>query len=423
MTSPGASRNHQEPNATTPIPEHYTIGDRLNWDALWVVVRLWTELPFWLMVDNTTMAVTYEGHEFQIAIHDDYYELFFGESTDSRMSVGYCGPRKKHEDLPQAVKEAMAARPDGPYMWRKCKTYLKVESRCNGDVWNAAGEVEVPRANEASLYLSELCRAHIPVINTLLKAYRLSTYDYFAFEVSPWDVPHWCIERDGHSRTSTLVSYREWDGKPVIFKSIDLSEKPEVYKLIEANDLRTQISIVATAGEVELLDGLNLMERGDYSGAVRRVTTAIEVIVEAVAGKAVEAASGKPAAEKFLKDTRMRFDERVKRYQKLTGRNAPATLLKTLKETRDLRHKIVHGGYRIGPGERGQAQKAVDTGRWLFNWFENDDARRDVREKRIAFRSLGRDLTAGMFSPKITPDGVLLSPIQAAPGFGCPPKK
>src|ERR1019366_10217739 len=81
------------------------------------------------------------------------------------------------------------------------------------------------------------------------------------------------------------------------------------------------------------------------------------------------------------------------------------------------------GGYRIGPGERGKAQKAVDTGRWLFNWFENDDARRNIREKRIAFRSLGRDLTAGIFSPKITPDGVLLSPIQAAPGFGGPPKK
>lgn len=364
------------------------------------------------MVDNTAIAVTYEGHEFQISIHDNYYELYFGESTDSRMSVGYCGPRKEQADLPSAIKEAMATRPNGPYMWRKCKTYLKVESRCNEDVWNATCEAELPRVNEAKLYLSELCRAHIPVINTLIRAYRLSTYDYFVFGVSPWDVPHWCIERDGHSKTSTLVSYRDWDSKPVIFRSIDLLEKPEVYKLIEANDLRSQISLIATAGEFELLDALNFMERGDYSGAVRRVTTAIEVIVEAVAGNAVEAANGKPAADKFLKDTRMRFDERVKRYQKLTGRIASATLLKTLKETRDLRHKIVHGGHRIGPGERGKAQKAVDTGRWLFNWFENDDARRNVREKRIAFRSLGRDLTAGIFCPKITPDGVMLSPIS-----------
>jgi len=423
MTSLKASRKSQVPNTTMHIPEGYIIGDRLNWDAPWIKVRLWTELPFWLMVDNTTMAVTHGGHEFQLSIHDNYYELFFGECTDSRVSAGYCGPRKKPEDLPPAVKEAMAARPSRPHMWRKCKTYLKVESRCNEDVWNAAGEAEMPRVKEAKLYLSELCRAHIPVINTLIRAYRLSTYDYFAFEVSPWDVPHWCIERDGHSKTSTLVSYRDWDGKPVIFRSMDLPNEPEVYKLIDANDLRSQISLVPTAGEFELLDALNLMERGDYSGAVRRVTTAIEVVVEAVAGNAVEAASGKPAAEKFLKETRMRFDERVRRHQKLVGRSAPTTLLKALKEIRELRHKIVHGGYRIGPSERGKAQKAVDTGRWLFNWFENDDAKRDIREKRIAFRSLGRDLTGGIFSPRITPDGVVLSPIQALLGFGGSPKK
>ena len=375
------------------------------------------------MVDNTTMVVPFDGHEFQVSIHDNYYELFFGECMDSRMSTVYRGPRKRREELPPTVKDLMATRPDGPYVWRKCKTYLKVESRCNESVWNAAGEEGMPRVNEAKLYFSELCRAHIPVINSLIRAYRLSTYDYFAFEVSPWDVPRWGVERDGHTETATLVSYRDWDGKPVIFKSIDMPDQPEVYKLIDANDLRGQISLVATAGEFELLDALNLMERGDYSGAVRRVTTAIEVIVEAVAGKAVEVASGRPAAESFLKETRMRFDERVKRYQKLTGRNAPKPLLNTLKETRDLRHKIVHGGYRIGPGERGKAQKAVDTSRWLFNWFENDDGRRDIREKRIALRSLGRDLTAGIFSPKITPEGVLLSPIQTAPGSGDSPKK
>jgi len=295
-------------------------------------------------------------------------------------------------------------------MWRKCKTCLKVESRCNEDVWNAASNEELSRKNAAKLYLAELCRAHIPVINRLIKGYRLATYDYFAFEVSPWDIPKWYIEHDGNLISSTLLSYREWDGKPLI-KPKDLSGKPEVYSLIEADDLRNQISFVPTPGELELLDSINLMERGDYSGAVRRITTAIEVILEAVAGKAMEVAKGKQAAEKFLKDTRMHFDERLKSYQKLTGRQVSGALLQTLKETRALRHQIVHGGYRIGPSERMRAQKAVDTGRWLFNWFENDQTRRDIREKRIAYRSLGRDLVAGVFRPKITVDGVVLSPI------------
>jgi hypothetical protein len=387
------------------------VGDNLKWESPWIKVCLWTELPFWLMVDNTVVAVEFEGHKFPIAIHDNYFELFFGAATDSRMTAGYRGPLKKHEDLPPAVKQAMDQRPDGPYMWRKCKTYLKVESRCNEDVWNAASEKEIPRANEAALYLSELCRAHIPVINKLIKAYRLATYDYFAFEVAPWDVPRWSIERDGHSISSTLVSYRDWDTKPQIYKFKDPAEKPKTYQLIEAEGLRNQLAVVPTPGELELLDALNLMERGDYSGAVRRVTTAIEVIVEAVAGRAVEAASGKQAAEKFLKDTRMRFDERLKMYQKLTGRKLSASSLKLLKETRDLRHRIVHGGYRIGPSERGNAQKAVDTSRWRFNWFEDNEQRRKVREARIAYRSLGRDIAAGVFPSKITPDGVVLSRI------------
>jgi hypothetical protein len=154
------------------------------------------------------------------------------------------------------------------------------------------------------------------------------------------------------------------------------------------------------------------MERGDYSGAVRRITTAIEVVVEDVEGKAVEAAQGKALADKFLANTRTRFDERLKAYQKYTGRKMSDVSLKTLRETRNLRHQIVHRGYRIGPSERGRARKAVDTGRWIFNWFENDQARRDVREKRIAFRSHGRDIHSGLFRPKISKDGAILSPVR-----------
>jgi len=82
-----------------------------------------------------------------------------------------------------------------------------------------------------------------------------------------------------------------------------------------------------------------------------------------------------------------------------------------LQDTRDLRHRIVHTGYRIGPDERGRAQKAVDTGRWIFNWFENDQRRRDIREKRAKWVP-GRDLAAGIFPSRITSDGVVLSSIR-----------
>lgn len=401
------------------VPSHYTIGDSLDWAPPWIDVELWVELPFWLMVENATIQVQLEGHTFPIGIHDNYFNLYAEEVTDSQFSVLYRGPKKNQEELPKQLRDAIMQKADASLMWRKSKTYLKVGTRCNEDVWKAAGTKEIPRMNEAKRYLSELCRAHIPVINKLIQAYRLATYDYFAYEVAPWDVPHWSINHNGSGVSSTLVCYRDWDGKPFTFP-MSAPEKATIYQLIPAEGLQNQISFASSPGELELLDALNLMERGDYSSAVRRITTAIEVIVEAVAEKAVEAAKGKAAAEKFLKDTRMRFDQRLKTYQTLTKRSLSAALKKNLDETRKLRHRIVHAGYRIGPAEHGPAQKAVDVGRWTFNWFEDNKARADVREKRVAYRSLGRDLGAGIFPCEITPDGIVISPCPSEPDFGGP---
>ncbi len=283
------------------IPDHYLIGDSLKWNASWVEVRLWTELPFWLMVENTSLSIEYESHKFPVSVHDDYFELFFGHATDSRSSVGYRGPFRKPEDLPGMVKEAMEHHPEEPYMWRKCKTYLKVGSRCNEDVLKAVHGEDQRRAMEAKYYLSDLCRAHIPVINKLVQTYRLATYDYFAFEVSPWDVPHWSIEREGNSVSTVLVGYRDWDFKPLLYPSLDTNQKPTVYKLIDGTELQSQIQFVPTPGELELMDALNLMERGDYSGAVRRVTTAIEVIVEDVVEKSSRGFQGKTGGREISK--------------------------------------------------------------------------------------------------------------------------
>ena len=275
-----------------------------------------------------------------------------------------------------------------------------------------------------NFYLAELCRAHIPVVNKLIQQYRLATYDYFAYEASPWDVSFWLIERKAKCVRIGLVPYREWDIKPrgyaqpfdEIVKAVSAGQKPDPptlpYKLIETSDLRNKMSFVGAPGEFELLDALNLMERGDYSGAVRRVTTAIEVIVEAVVGKSVEEKEGARTAVRFLKDTETNFPRRVSKYEELSGRSLPDVLRKELQVARKLRHRIVHRGYRIGPSDRGRAQKAVDTGRWIFDWFENDKTRFEIREKKIAFRSLGRDAAAGVFPTKITPEGVVVSPFH-----------
>lgn len=118
---------------------------------------------------------------------------------------------------------------------------------------------------------------------------------------------------------------------------------------------------------------------------------------------------GKRSAVKFLKDTETNLRRRVEKYEQLSARTLSNALRREMFATRKLRHRIVHRGYRIGPNERGRAQRAVDTGRWTFNWFEDNRQRYDVREKKIAFRGLGRDLMVGIFPSAITTDGVVIS--------------
>jgi hypothetical protein len=81
------------------------------------------------MVNNTTVPVECEGHEFSVAIHDNYFDLFFGEATDSRATVGYRGPFKKREDLPQNVKQAMDQHPNGN-TWERNNAEYDVTPLC-----------------------------------------------------------------------------------------------------------------------------------------------------------------------------------------------------------------------------------------------------------------------------------------------------
>ncbi len=389
------------------LPKSFFIGQDLKWSARLIDVSLWAELPFWLMVNNTTLPVTVEGHAFQVAIHDNYFELFGGQLSDSKNTVIYRGPLKKLDDLSKAIQDLRTQHPTLPLMWRKCKTVVKIATRCNQDVWEKATSVPNKRSWSVSQYLAVLCQAHFPVLNKLIQTYRLATYDYFGFEVAPWDVPQWLIERNSNCITAFLQPYRAWDIKPPVLHK--QHERPVPYQLLDAQALASAVSKNATAGEYELLDALNFMERGDYSDAVRRITTAIEVIVAAVVGKEIESRNSKASAEQFLKNTKMDFPKRLQKYEQITGRKLPAGLARELKETRQMRNRIVHGGYRISQGERGRAQRSVDTGRWLFDWIENDHARKKVREGRIAFRSLGRDLSDGTFTSTIQPDGVVVA--------------
>jgi hypothetical protein len=367
------------------------------------------------MVDNAIIPIEIQGHTFPVHLHDNYFELHSGEITDSKRLVLYRGPKKSDKALSPEIRKLRKSRPDITCMWRKCKTVLKITSRFNEDVWAKLISTEQQYPAE-ELYISELIKAHIPIVNKLIQLYRIATYDYFAFELAPWDIPQWIIERDANAVTGFIMPYRTWDYKPLIYDNpnLQIPEKlktaPVEYQLIKSGELLTQASVIPTPGELEVLDAQNLMERGDYSGAVRRITTAIEVVVEDVLYHQIEAAQGKQQAEKYIKNTMTNFPRRVAEYQRLSKRTLPPGQVNELNATRALRHRIVHRGYRIMAGERGRAQRSVDTGRWIFNWFESNPTKAQIREKRIAFRSLGRDMFNGMFPTRITSDGVEISP-------------
>jgi len=248
-----------------------------------------------------------------------------------------------------------------------------------------------------------LCEAHFEVVNRIVQRYRLSTYDYFPYEVSPWDIPVWRVDTSSRFIPVTLLNYAEWDRKPMIGP---MGGPLETYSLIEPSDLQTKMGGEAHAGELELLDALNFMERGAYTDAVRRITTAIEAIVELVLR--TELLKHYPEAEvnQRLHASRNDFPGRVRQFEKLSGRQLNEQLRQELETTRSFRHEIVHRGHRITFTNRGQPQRAVDTGRWIFNWFENQPDRVRLRERRIGVRLIGRHFS--FFDAEITPDGVVI---------------
>jgi hypothetical protein len=172
------------PRSLGPPPSSYAVGKELAWDAPWAEVTLRVELPFWLMLDNTTISVSVGGHAFPVEVHGETFELQIGGISDGKASSVYHGPLKRVEDLSETLQRVLRKRPKPMNQWRKCKTVLKIASRCNEDAWRKYMNGRRARTPSVNFYLVELCRGHIPVVNGLIRGYRLATYDRFAFEVA-----------------------------------------------------------------------------------------------------------------------------------------------------------------------------------------------------------------------------------------------
>jgi hypothetical protein len=298
---------------------------------------------------------------------------------------------------------------------RPCRTTLSLEARAHSDVFAALSDehdqaASPRRTGEARTYLASLCEAHVPAVNDLIQRYRLATYDYFAYEVAPWDVPVWAVveSRSNLSTIIQLLTYTLWDRRPIADqgRNGDTDAPATGFRFTDVDQLVASDPQAATPGEFDLLDARSLMERGDYTGAVRRSVTAIEAAVRHALRQCLLWRFEEPEAGERLARTDDDYPGRYRQWKKLSKAKVPSDLEKEFEVTRRLRHEIVHRARRLTHEDRGTAQRCVDTTRWLFNFIENDEQRRAVREGPRSLRDVGRTALTPRFGVSVGASGI-----------------
>lgn len=402
-----------------PIPESFVFGDGIDWNSPLEDTMLYVELPFWLMMPPGPVDVEWSGRRFTVHVCPQWMEVFAGDIRDSRQTVVHHGPWIPNYSPPEPLAEALNEVPIS-WMERGCKTVLRLAVRAHSGAFRALGDGNPPRAaREREAYWASLCEAHLPVVNELIQRYRLVTYDFFAYEVSAWDVPVWFLKHAGEGYRAVLLPYKAWDSKPVVVEDGEKpSDPPRVtsFQWATTVDLEATSSETASAGEFDLLDARSLMERGDYTGAVRRTVTAIEAILRSALLAELDKKYPTAEAESRTARTDTDFPGRLAQWRKLAKPSISQMEFDEFETTRTIRHQIVHRGRRLVHDERWRAQRAVDTGRWLYNKIEAKPARAKLRDYGV-LKSVGRVALTPRFPSSVGQDGITVSPI---PDFNHP---
>lgn len=391
-----------------PPPKRWVFGDGIDWSSPLQEVMLYVELPYWLMLPPGAIEVQLGDARYEVFVCRPWMEVFAHEFRDSRVTQLHQGPLGGW-DPPPDVAGAIAEN-NVPIMKRPCKTMLRFTARAH------AGAFPLPEkqpSREQEMYWASLCDAHLPVVNDVIQRYRLATYDYFAYEVSPWDVPVWFLKHANIGYRAVLVPYKSWGAKPVQLEDPRKPGDPPVpveFRWATCEEVAAWSTEDATPGEFDLLDARSLMERGDYTGAVRRTVTALEAIVGWAHLRALEVDHSPEEAAEMHARTENDFPGRLRQWRKLAQPEIAEVEFTDFEETRKIRHEIVHKGRRLGYDERGRAQKAIDTSRWLYNKIENKPERARLRDYGVQ-KSVGRLALTPTFPATTTPEGITLRPL------------
>jgi hypothetical protein len=400
--------------------------DELNWDGERVPIRLMVEMPFWLMMPDCEISVGHEQVTVLATVSGDYAEVSAGNTYfNSHATVVYVGPadRLKSGEIPPAI-----ANTEMP-IYRHMQSVVLFQPEALKEAFDAWQETEVTtpdrnrrirRKNQARQYFRSFAFAHIPFLNHLIRSYRSTSYDPFAFEVSEQDVPVWFAQYGDTLVRIGLVPYSDADTYPELI-TMGTTERRKFFATTK-DAVQLQATIDVTPGKLELLDALSLYQRGRFGDAVRSAVTAIEVAVEAQLLKSLKE-KGYTAEQSLrrLGETRNSFQRRLEDYEKVSQKRLPSPLVSWIPTingvrlkselgwVRELRHKVVHEGVRVDIFRSGQMQRAIETMTWLFRWLSCEDYSNEDNRNFTFFNSANNR----KFLPiEYTANGVVVRPYE-----------
>ena len=334
--SVGFSPEKGQPLPQIPREEWETEIERMHaeerewWGNELVTAKLAVELPFWLMVPDGEISLTYEKTKDLASIQGRYLEVSDGPmSLSSRSNAVVVGPGD--EDWNRELPESLV--PSKMPVYRPMKTVVIFQAEVIADcfeVWRTRRDVTrddrvgIRRINRVIQYFSTLATAHIPFLNKLITSYRSTSLDPYAFEVSEWDVPVWYATHGETLAWIGLMPY--WDNDT--FPSLNDAGATVPFVATSLEDVQSQAEFDVAPGKLELLDAYSLMYRGRFGDAVRSAVTGIEVAVESQLRKLLQkkGLSEEEVVER-LERTRNSFFERLKDYEQLSQKRLPGPLL------------------------------------------------------------------------------------------------
>jgi hypothetical protein len=387
-------------------------GSSLDWSSPRIAVQLYVELPFWLMMPEGQFEVLHGETKLKIEVVHGCEEIQLTTThLKNRASTAFIA--KPGEVPPPAAQQRVDQSKSGCSA-RIHRTTLVIETMVLRSALEGVMHEEPVKRAHAAQYLTALAAGHLPLVNALITAYRRVSYDPFVQEVTEATVPIWFVRFKDQFLRVSVYPYADLEYRLELATS---EGKPEPANLATVEEVSQFLTQSETPGETILLDAWNYYYAGRYGDSIRALVSAIEVLLEAKYSEALRN-SGKSTEQVriALKATATKFITRLNNYLQLTKRTIPGPLLSwvpyitgvrlrsELVQTRELRHKIVHEGYRMRPFAHGSMLRAAETMTWLFDWLDDNEVNSMKRFKRHGIKGMlkGRIL----FDVEYAADGV-----------------